>query len=306
MSDTLTVQDRLEGYDGPGPSDAGEIPAMLERIGRRVYEARKAKRLSRRQLSEMSGVSQRYLAQLETGQGNISIALLMKIAAALDLDVQSLLAADAAGSAQLAAINRLLPLASDDRRQAILEVLDPGGANAARARRIALIGLRGAGKSTLGRLSAERLSMPFQELNAIIEDASGMAIDEFMALYGQEGYRHLERQSLERVVQSHDTLILAVAGGIVSQPDTFDYLLEHFHTIWLKAEPEEHMARVRAQGDERPMAGNPHAMQELRKILTDRASQYARAAVHVDTSHTPVEDSLSCVMAEIRQRGVGV
>ncbi|HZV20882.1 MAG TPA: shikimate kinase, partial [Hyphomicrobiales bacterium] len=144
--------------------------------------------------------------------------------------------------------------------------------------------------------------LPFKELNEDIEDASGMPVGEVMALYGPEGYRHLERQSLERVVALYDKVVLAAAGGIVSQPDTFNYLLRNFHTIWLKAEPEEHMARVRSQGDERPMAGNPDAMNELRSILKSREALYARAEAWVDTSNSSLEESFAALLDVVRER----
>ncbi|MBO0752837.1 MAG: transcriptional regulator, partial [Bradyrhizobiaceae bacterium] len=184
----------------------------------------------------------------------------------------------------------------------VLEVLDPENPACRRGSRIAFIGLRGAGKSTLGRMTAARLGLPFKELDEDIAEASGMPAGEVMALYGQEGYRHLERQSLERVVATHDRLILAVAGGIVSQPETYSYLLRHFHTVWLRAEPHEHMARVRGQGDERPMAGNPDAMAELRNILTSREALYARADAHINTSRMTPEKVVEAILDAISQR----
>ena len=139
------------------------------------------------------------------------------------------------------------------------------------------------------------------ELNAEIEATSGMPVNELMALYGQEGYRRLERHAVERIAAAHDSVILAVAGGIVSEPDTFNFLLRHFHTIWLKAKPEEHMSRVRKQGDTRPMAGNPAAMDELKTILTSRESLYAQSGAQVDTSGKDVEDSLADLLETIER-----
>lgn len=243
---------------------------FLVRIGDNVREARTRTGLSRRALSEASEVSERYLAQLESGHSNISILLLKRIADTLGVALQDLLAPS------------------------------PVPAASPRAQRISLIGLRGAGKSTLGRLAAAALEMPFVELNREIERASGMPVTEVMALYGQEGYRRLERQALEALTQTQQAFVLAVAGGIVSESETFDHLLRHTHAIWLRAQPEEHMARVRAQGDLRPMAGIPAAMEELRSILTSREALYARAQAQVDTSGRSVEESLAALLGVVR------
>ncbi len=241
-----------------------EIRRLLAAVGGRVRAARLAAGLSRRALSERSGVSERYLVQLEGGEGNASIAVLLRLALALD--------------------RRIEWFFGEDEKPAATQ------------RRIAFIGLRGAGKSTLGRLTAERLGLPFRELNDEIEAMSGMAVNEIIALYGQEGYRRLERRALEQTVQKYDDLVLAVAGGIVANPQTFDLLLANYRTVWLQAAPEEHMARVRAQGDERPMAGNPDAMNQLRDILTEREAEYARADLSVDTSGRALDDSVSDVL----------
>jgi XRE family transcriptional regulator, aerobic/anaerobic benzoate catabolism transcriptional regulator len=282
--------------------DDERIDRLLTCVGERVRSARARMGLSRRVLAERSGVSQRYLAQLESGQGNISIALLLRVADALDFRIEWLVAEDDPWTSDVVMISSLLRGATRTQRERVLEILDPENPGLRRAGRIAFIGLRGAGKSTLGRLAAAQLGLHFKELNDDIAEASGMPAGEVMALYGPEGYRHLERQSLERIVATHDRLILAVAGGIVSQPETYNYLLRHFHTIWLKAEPEEHMARVRGQGDERPMAGNPDAMAELRNILTSREALYARADVHINTSKVTLETSLKAVIEAIRNK----
>jgi XRE family aerobic/anaerobic benzoate catabolism transcriptional regulator len=186
----------------------------------------------------------------------------------------------------------------------ILQILNPEPPTDMRARRICLIGLRGAGKTTLGRLLGESLDIPFVELNREIEEQSGIPVNEVMALFGQEGYRRLERQALERIVANRDCLALAAAGGVVSEPETFHFLLGRFHTIWLKAAPEEHMQRVRAQGDERPMAGNPKAMEELNAILKSREALYTRAEVTVDTSGRTVPESAAELLRAVRQLGV--
>lgn len=272
-------------------------------VGERVRMARARKGISRKALSESSGVSPRYLAQLEGGDGNISIALLKRIAKALDHRIEWLVGDDDPWSSETVRMASLFRVASGDQKKRVLEILDPDVSTLQRARRVALIGLRGAGKSTLGRMAATALGIAFVELNADIESSTGIAVNELMALYGQEGYRRLERQAIERVVATHNEVILAVAGGIVSEPDTFSYLLRHFHTVWLKAKPEEHMARVRAQGDMRPMAGNPAAMDELKTILTSRESLYARSEAQIDTSGKSLERSQADLLSLIEQEG---
>jgi XRE family transcriptional regulator, aerobic/anaerobic benzoate catabolism transcriptional regulator len=282
--------------------DNARADHLLASVGERVRSARARMGLSRRVLAERSGVSQRYLAQLESGQGNISIGLLLRVADALDFRIEWLVAEDDPWTSDAVMISSLLRSATRAQRERVLEILDPENPGLRRASRIAFIGLRGAGKSTLGRQAAAQLGLPFKELNEDIAEASGMPAGEVMALYGPEGYRHLERQSLERIVATYDRLVLAVAGGIVSQPDTYNYLLRNFHTIWLKAEPEEHMARVRGQGDERPMAGNPDAMAELRNILTSREALYARAEAHINTSKITLEKCLEAVLDVIAKK----
>ncbi len=257
--------------------------------------------MSRRRLAEVSGVSQRHLAQLEAGAGNISIILLKRVAEALNARMADLIGDGRSDEAD--GFAALFRAASADQRRRALAALRQDGADSGRARRIALIGLRGAGKSTLGRLSADALGAPFVELNAEIAKTSGMPVAEVMALYGQEGYRRLERQALEHIAATYDRAVLAVAGGVVSEAETFEYLLSRFHTIWLKAKPEEHMARVRAQGDMRPMAGNPAAMDELKAILVSREALYARAQVEVDTSGRTVEETLADVLRTIEAAG---
>ena len=276
--------------------------AFLVLVGERVRTARTRKGLSRKTLSERSGVSQRYLAQLEGGDGNISIALLRRVAVALDHSIEWLVAADDPWTSDLANISSLYRVASAEQRANVLAILDPGHPGLRRARRIAFIGLRGAGKSTLGRAAAAALAVPFLELNQEIEAGSGMPVNEVIALYGQEGYRRLEHQSVERIAATNDVLVLAVAGGIVSEPETFAFLLRHYHTIWLRATPEDHMARVRAQGDLRPMAGNPAAMDELKATLTSREPLYGRAEGVVQTSGKTEGEALAEILAVIERK----
>ncbi len=302
MAEITTFSGHVTRDDADADQEA-RVAKLLATVGKRVRDARKRAGLSRRKLSDKSGVSQRYIAQLETGQGNISIALLMRLGDALGLRIEWLVAEADPWHSDVGTITTLLPSATKHQLERILAILEPELPERRRANRIALIGLRGAGKSTLGRLAADRLGLTFLELNDEIEFASGMAVNEVIALYGQEGYRHLELSALERIAATHDDLVLAVAGGIVANPETFTYLLRNYHTIWLKAEPEEHMARVRGQGDERPMAGNPDAMEELRKILTSREALYARADASIDTSRRHLDDSLEDLLAAISRNG---
>ncbi len=279
------------------------IADLTKLVGQRVREMRKGSGLSRRELSERSGVSQRYIAQVESGAGNISIALLLKMGAALDCPVDWFLADNDPLSAEASQVATLYRKAESARRHAVMRMLKASEAGPGRANRVALIGLRGAGKSTLGRRAAAKLSARFAELNDEIESDAGMTVADVMALYGQEGYRALENRALSRVVETNETVILAVAGGIVSAPDTFEVLLNRFHTIWLKAAPQDHMDRVRAQGDERPMAGNPLAIDELKAILSGREAQYARADCVLDTSGRSENAVLDDLLATLKQRG---
>ncbi|MBM1221691.1 helix-turn-helix transcriptional regulator [Ponticoccus sp. SC2-23] len=285
--------------DAPNTGEATE--ALMAQIGDRVRRARQRQGIPRRVLSELSGVSPRYLANLETGQGNVSVGVLLRVADALGERVEHLLADDEAPEARR--IADLFRAADAPTRARVREILAPEESGAARGRRIALIGLRGAGKSTLGRKLGTRLDLPFVELNAEIEAQSGMPVTELIALYGQEGYRRLEASAIGRIADGHEAMVLAVAGGIVSEPETYEMLLARFHTIWLRASPAEHMERVRAQGDMRPMAGNPAAMDQLRSILTSREAQYARAGATLDTSGRGIEQSLSDLVVLVTEQG---
>lgn len=280
-----------------------EVRDLMERVGERVRYARDRKGIPRRVLSEKSGVSPRYLAQLEAGEGNISIGLLKRVAIALDHKIEWLVGEDDPWSSEALRVADQFRSANADVQNAVLRALTPEPPQKRRAQRICLVGLRGAGKSTLGRMAGARLGMPFVELNREIEEQSGMPVDEVMALYGQEGYRRLEAQAVGRVIATHEAMILAVAGGIVAEPATYNSLLGNFHTIWVKASPAEHMARVREQGDERPMAGNPEAMEQLKSILTSREALYDKALAKLDTSGKSEGESLAELLDLIETRG---
>ncbi|MAM63123.1 helix-turn-helix transcriptional regulator [Maritimibacter sp. UBA3975] len=293
---------RGEARDDRSDGDRA-VDDLIARVGERVRRARDRKGIPRRVLSEKSGVSPRYLAQLEAGEGNISIGLLQRVAVALDHKIEWLVGEDDPWTSDALRVADLYRSADSGVQASVRATLSPEPTAMQRANRVCLVGLRGAGKSTLGRRAGEALGIPFVELNREIEDQAGMPVDEVMAFYGQEGYRRLEAQALGRVIATHDSMILAVAGGIVAEPETYNRLLTHFHTIWVKATPAEHMARVREQGDERPMAGNPEAMEQLKSILTSREALYEKALAQLDTSGKAEDESCDELVALIRDRG---
>lgn len=284
--------------------------SLIDRLATRVRAARRRLGLPRRALSERSGVSPRYLAQLEAGEGNISVLLLHRVACALDVTVEALLAEDEPLDADVQRVAQLYCNAPATVQGRVRALLAPENPMALRAQRICLVGLRGAGKSTLGQHAAEKLRVPFVELNDEIEAQAGMPLTEVMALYGQDGYRGFEAQAVSRVIARHDKLILAVAGGIVAETATYAQVLERFHTVWIRTSPAEHMARVRAQGDLRPMEGNPAAMDQLKAFLIARTPLYEQALAQVDTSSKPVQSSVNELLAVIAKNrymdGIGL
>jgi XRE family aerobic/anaerobic benzoate catabolism transcriptional regulator len=273
--------------------------SFLGRLGERVRQARATRGMTRKILARDSGVSERYLAQLESGQGNGSILLLRQVAAALDLPLAELVGEPGGQSAELALtiqfLKRLPPQKLAGVRAGLARKY--GGALDGRRKRVALIGLRGAGKSTLGSRLAKTLSVPFVELDREVEREAGTSLSEIFLLYGQAGYRRYEKRCLEKLLEANERMVLATGGSIVSEPGTYDLLLSECYTVWLKAEPEEHMARVVAQGDTRPMAGTREAMNDLRRILEGRGALYGQADATVDTSGKSIERSL----AELRK-----
>jgi XRE family aerobic/anaerobic benzoate catabolism transcriptional regulator len=273
------------------------IPAevhFLERIGDRVRKARAQRGMTRRLLARDSGVSERHLAELEAGRGNVSVMLLRQVAGALGLPVAALVdeGPDRDPALQLAeAFLRRLPPEQVAEAAEVLQRHFGELERAERDGRIALIGLRGAGKSTLGALLARTRGVPFIELDKKIEAIGGLPLAGIFELYGQAGFRRFERQALESVLETEKQFVLAASGSIVSEPETFGRLLAACRTIWLRAAPAEHMERVVAQGDLRPMADNREAMADLQAILTNREAMYARADDALDTSGRDVETS---------------
>jgi XRE family aerobic/anaerobic benzoate catabolism transcriptional regulator len=235
----------------------------LSRLGERVRTWRAEHGMTRKALAEASGVSERYLAQLEAGEGNISVLLLRRVARAMNVPVETLV--------------------REEQPQ--------------EEKPIALLGLRGAGKSTLGEKLAQALGVAFVELDREVEKEAGAALSEVFALYGQDAFRRFERRALERVLSSHERAVIATGGSIVTDAGSYKLLRERCTCVWLKASPEEHMERVIAQGDMRPFKGSSAALEEIRKLLSDRDRLYRRADLAIDTSGKTLRQTL----AELKQ-----
>ena len=268
---------------------------FLLALGERVRLLRARRGLTRKSIAKASGVSERHLANLEYGVGNASILVLQQVATALDCDLAELVGDVSTSSPEWLMLRESLRGKSDAElrraRLALAQLFGTDGADPARGRRIALVGLRGAGKSTLGRLLADALELPFVELSREIERIAGCSIREIHDLYGTNAYRRYERRALDETLKLHAAAVIATPGGIVAEPATFNALLGHCTTIWLQASAEEHMARVAAQGDTRPMAQSREAMADLRRILAGRAAFYAKADAHFDTAGRSVAES---------------
>jgi XRE family aerobic/anaerobic benzoate catabolism transcriptional regulator len=279
-------------------SAAADDARFLAAMGREVRAARERRGMARKVLSQTADVSERYLAQLEAGEGNASVLLLRSVARALGVPMTELLD-HPENPVEQRLIRRFLERLPAHRLEDVVFRLmrDFGQEEAARRKRIALVGLRGAGKTTLGAALAEELRVPFVELDREIEREAGISLSEVFLLYGQLGYRRIERRCLERMISTHDQMVMSVGGGIVSEPETFNLLLLNCYTVWVKATPDEHMARVVAQGDFRPMHGNAEAMEDLTRILEAREPLYRKADVTLDTSGDRPEFSL----AKLRQ-----
>jgi XRE family aerobic/anaerobic benzoate catabolism transcriptional regulator len=267
---------------------------FLEQLGQRVRTMRALRGMSRKVLAKVSGISERYIAQLESGKGNVSIVLLRRVSNAMGAHLEDLIPATEPAP-DWPVIRDLLRKATPGQIAQARDALSGHGASPHRMSfsGIALIGLRGAGKSTLGKTLAKQIGWSFVELNKEIEAQNGLSVAEIIALYGQEGFRRMEQAALGQLLARKELMVLATGGGIVSEPVTFDLILQSFYTIWLKAMPEEHMARVRGQGDLRPMADDRSAMAELRTILLSREPLYARASAVVDTSGLSVDAAAS-------------
>jgi XRE family aerobic/anaerobic benzoate catabolism transcriptional regulator len=279
----------------------------LKSLGERVRQARARRGMTRKQLAHHSGVSERYLAQIEAGLGNISVLLLRQLGQALNMSADVLLYQGSEPPVEFVhTVEFLRRLSVDELKHARQILLHQfGGVDpAARHRRMAFIGLRGAGKSTLGAALAERLEMPFLELDRLIEQESGLTLNLIFDFRGQAGFRQLERQCLENVLRRHPCFILATGGSLVSEPGTFERLLSSCFTVWVRTSPEEHMRRVIDQGDMRPMSNNRDAMSDLKRILAEREVLYSKADIQIDTAGRTFEQSLDILIQTLRDTPV--
>jgi XRE family transcriptional regulator, aerobic/anaerobic benzoate catabolism transcriptional regulator len=281
---------------------------FLSVLGDRVRLLRARRGMSRKALAREAAISERHLANLETGNGNASVLLLRQLTRALHCSIAELVGEEGMASPEWRRIREMLRGCDEATlqraRQLIGDILGGDGhraANPARSGRIALIGLRGAGKSTLGRMLADDRGIPFVELNRTIERLAGCDVGEVHALYGSGAYRRYETRALEETVAGFPHAVIATGGGIVSEPATFDLLLNQCFTVWLRATPEDHMKRVVAQGDLRPMAGKSEAMEDLKRILAGREAFYAKADLTLDTSGRSLADAFLALRGSLAQ-----
>jgi XRE family transcriptional regulator, aerobic/anaerobic benzoate catabolism transcriptional regulator len=289
------------------PADSEAKDPFLTALGERTRALRARRGLTRKGLAKAADVSERHLANVEMGVGNASVQFLRQLAQALNCSLAELVGDETASSPEWLMIREILRGRNDaelvQARGALASMFGAPASRAARHQRIALIGLRGAGKSTLGRGLAEGWKVPFVELNRGIEALAGCTLSEIHSLYGPAAYRRYEKRALEDTIQRCPRAVIATPGGIVSDPATFNLLLAHCYTVWVRATPEEHMGRVLAQGDTRPMAGhtgNAEAMNDLRRILESRAAFYSKADAVFDTSEMSAEAALAALREQLR------
>ena len=285
----------------PDPHGLDEA-ALLQALGARMRTLRARRGMTQRALSQRSGVSERYIAQFEAGSGNLSILVLHRIGRALGVPIADLVANQADPSPEMALLHRMLTGLDETQlagaRRALADWLGQP-ADKRRATRVALIGLRGAGKSSLGRMLAAQRGVPFIELDQAVERQTGMDLSDIFEMHGPAGFRRLERQTLETVLAGDGPMVLAAGGGIVAEEATFELLLSGCFTIWVRTSPEAHMQRVVTQGDERPMQNNAQAMDDLLTILASREALYARADLILDNDGRPLEQSLAALIAQL-------
>jgi XRE family aerobic/anaerobic benzoate catabolism transcriptional regulator len=286
------------------PPPAEKNPFLVT-LGERVRSLRARRGMTRKAVAHAADVSERHLANLEYGEGNASILVLLQVAGALQCSLFELLGDITTNSPEWLLIRELLERADEATlrraRIAIGEALGTGGGTPHANPRVALVGLRGAGKSALGQMLADDLGFPFVELSREIEKFAGCSVNEIQNLYGMNAYRRYERRALEEAIQIYPEAVIATPGGLVSDPATFNQLLSHCTTVWLHADPEDHMKRVLAQGDTRPMAHSKEAMEDLKSILAGRAAFYSKAQLKLDTSAQALEATFQILRGMVRE-----
>ena len=309
MSSTiLHVADPVLSNAEAGVGQDGDKNPFLVGLGERVRALRSRRGMTRRAVAQAADVSERHLANLEYGIGNVSVLVLLQVAGALQCSLAELIGDLTTRSPEWLLLREMLEHRDEATlkrvRIAVGELLGMGGAKdasaGARSPRVALVGLRGAGKTTLGQRLAEDLGFPFVELSREIEKFAGCSVNEIQALYGQNAYRRYERRALEEAIQIYPEAVIATPGGLVSDPATFNLLLSHCTTVWLQATPEDHMKRVIAQGDLRPMSASKEAMEDLKGILAGRAAFYSKADLRLDTSAQPLEATYQRLRETVR------
>jgi XRE family aerobic/anaerobic benzoate catabolism transcriptional regulator len=290
--------------DSAGADQAHTKHPFLVALGERVRTLRARRGMTRRAVSALAQVSERHLANLEHGSGNVSTLVLLQVAQALQCPIAELLGDVTTSSAEWLLIRELLEGCNEAQlhraRLALAELFSDAGAVLGRRSRIALIGLRGAGKTTLGQMLADDLEVPFVELSREIEKIAGCGIAEIINLYGTQAYRRYERKALEQSIETFPEAVIATPGGVVSDSTTFNELLANCFTIWLQADPEDHMQRVMSQGDLRPMAASSEAMNDLRRILVSRSAFYGKADLAFMTSGTDLASAFTALRRALR------
>jgi XRE family aerobic/anaerobic benzoate catabolism transcriptional regulator len=286
------------------PDPGEEKDPFLTALGERLRALRSRRGLTRKALARLADVSERHLANVESGVGNASIQFLRQITTVLNCTLAEMIGDETATSPEWLMIREILRGRSDEElaqaRATLAGIFDAPTSELARRQRVALIGLRGAGKSSLGRMLADHWMVPFVELGREVETLAGCGIAEIHALYGPNAYRRYERRALEDIIQRYPRAVIATPGGIVSDPATYNLLLSHCYTVWVRAAPKDHMARVVAQGDTRPMMGNREAMEDLKSILESRAAFYSKADLSFDTSDLTQENAYVGLLEQLR------
>jgi XRE family aerobic/anaerobic benzoate catabolism transcriptional regulator len=278
---------------------------FLVALGERVRALRSRRGFTRKALAKLADVSERHLANVESGVGNATIQFLRQLTTVLNCTLAEMIGDETATSPEWLMIREILRGRSDEElakaRSTLAGVFDAPTSDSARRQRIALVGLRGAGKSSLGRMLADYWMVPFIELSRQVETLAGCSVAEIQALYGPNAYRRYEYRALEDIIQRYPRAVVATPGGIVSDPATFNLLLSHCYTVWLQASPKDHMERVLAQGDTRPMLGNREAMEDLKSILDSRTPFYSKADLTFNTSELTQETAFFSLAEQLRE-----